>query len=118
MSLTPDRFRAQLALHLSARMRADSLSLKQVHAALGAGSRNWVFRATVGEGDDERYKIGIPVPLLACLNWLELQPTDFANCDAVSQPGHVVHAILALDGIPPRQKAQLVDVVQAFLNGI
>jgi len=117
MKVTADRFREQLAIHIRARMTAESLSLQDVTSALGVGSRNWVFRAAVGDGDDERYEVGVPAPLLACLNWLELTPTDFSNGVAASQPGHVIHAILALDGIPPQQKRQLVDVVSAFLQG-
>ncbi len=112
--ISANDFRETLALHLVARMRSEKLSLNDVASELGVGSRNWVFRATVG--DDFRYEVGVPTTLLALLDWLALEPRDFQSGTTVSTPGHVTQAILSLSGVSLQQQQQLVEVVNAFLR--
>lgn len=115
--MTESHFRDRLAVHLRSKMAAEGLSLAGVAAQVGTCSRNWVFRAAApGEHDDERYEIGVPKTLIAALDWLHLEPRDFAEGMRHVQPGHVADAILGLDDYTLQQRRQLVNVVNAFLR--
>jgi hypothetical protein len=113
--VSEDRFRTLLERHIRARMAADGLSYQNVSEECGLQGRNYVWRAATPEADVE-YRIKGPENLGKLLDWLELEPRDFAQADTAAKPGHITDAIIRLAGVTVQQRRQLVDVVNAFLQ--
>ena len=120
MSEHDDRFRELLALHLREKMLEEKLSLDGVTKRLGLTGRTYVFRASVGlggdDGEPEKYRVSVPENLHRLLNFLELEPRDFASKNTKSRWGDLADVVLRLEGISKQQRIQLLDVVNAFLQ--
>lgn len=112
--MTGDHFRRILSQHMQAKMHREGLSFDKLSRHLGFDSkkRNWLFRLAHDQ-DPSHPDVEVPDCMLALLDWLSMQPEDFA--ERPSEKGHVELAILSLDMVP-QQRNQLLDIVRAFFQ--
>lgn len=105
-----------LSRHIEAKMEAEGKSYRDIANDIHQGGINYVFRARHGV-ENPRYKLGIPEPLIALLDYLQLEPTDFAKREK-TRPGDIENAILAYDGLPVESRRVMVDIFRAFVKAV
>ncbi len=109
-----DRFRWVLELHMQAKLAAEKLSYRDLTRLLWgkkAQQHNYVFRAAHAS-----YGFSVPEGLHKILNWLELEPRDFAEDPHPGRPGDLEKAVLCYRGLPHQQRVQLLEIVRAFVK--
>ena len=109
-----DHFRDILEQHLKAKLAAEQMSLGDLSQHLfgnRTSQKNYLFRATHAD-----WGFAVPEGLHKLLNWLNLEPRDFAQDPHPGRPGDLEKAVLCYRGLPHQQRVQLLEICRAFVK--